>query len=228
MYSPGMPALKPVPGVLKIHHGMTVGGDTSTGFHLYASYGPAPPSQANLDALCAQVVSGYSTFLAPHAHLDTILTSVTATDLSSPSAAIASLATSAPGGLGGDTLPASLAMLVNFRIHRRYRGGKPRVYVPTGAGGDLATPQTWASTFLTAFQTSWNNHITTILTSINSFGTGAGIVNVSYYLDGQWKPTTSGGYVRIPTPRDVPVVDPIIAQTCSNVVGQQRRRVRPR
>jgi hypothetical protein len=223
-----VPALAPVPGVVKLHYGMTVGGDTTTGFHLYWSYGPTPPSEANLQTLVGAVFGSYGTYLAPHAHLDTILTSVTATDLSDPSGAIAVFNGSTPGGLGGDTLPASLSMLVNFKVKRRYRGGKPRVYVPTGAGGDLATPQTWSSTFLTAWTTSWGDHLGIIQSTINGFGTGASLVNVSYYLGGEWKQDQNGNYHRVPTPRAIPHVDTIVSNAPSSVVGQQRRRVRPR
>lgn len=228
MYSPIVPALQPVPGVLKLHFGMTVGGDTTTGFHLYHSYGPTPPTQANMATLANSAFGQYATYLAPHAHLDTILTSVTATDLSSPSGAIAVFDGSTPGALGGDTLPASLAMLVNFKITRRYRGGKPRVYVPTGAGGSLGTPQTWSSAFLTAWTNDWNTYLAVLLSTINSFGSGAALVNVSYYLGGEWKPDQNGNYHRVPTPRATPHVDTIVSVAPSSVVGQQRRRVRPR
>jgi hypothetical protein len=153
---------------------------------------------------------------------------VSATDLSSPAAATATFDGSTPGGLGGDTLPASLAMLVNFKVNRRYRGGKPRCYVPTGAGGNLATPQTWSSTFLTAWENDWNTYLAVIVSTINSFGSGASLVNVSYYLGGEWKPDQNGNYHRVPTPRASPHVDTIVSVAPSSVIGQQRRRVRPR
>jgi hypothetical protein len=178
--------------------------------------------------LATGVIANYTAYLAPHCHVGTTLTSLTVTDLSDPAAAISVQAAAADGGLGGDELPASCAMLVNFKIKRRYRGGKPRIYVPTGVGGNLATPQTWSPTFLSAWSADFQNLLSNIVNGINAWGSGAALVNVSYYLGGEWKADQNGNYHRVPTARSSPHVDQVVSHAASSIIGQQRRRVRAR
>jgi hypothetical protein len=208
--------------------GMTVGADTTTGWHLFFNFGAASPSAPQLITAAQGIADQYAAYLAPHAHFDTILTGVVLTDLTSSSSAVGQVSVSTPGGLSGDRFPASTSMLVNLHVNRRYRGGKPRFYIPTGVPGNLQDPQTWASTFLTQFHTDFTTFINASIGFINAFGSGAALVNVSYYLGGEWKPDQNGNYHRVPTPRSSPHVDPVTSWTLNPVIGSQRRRVRPR
>lgn len=223
-----MPALAPVPGVVKIRMGMTVGADLTTGWHMFFSYGPTPPTSAQLNTAALSVTNQYVTYLAQHAHLDTILTSCVMTDLSSPSGGVGESTGAAAGGLGGDIMPASAAMLVNLHLVRRYRGGKPRIYIPTGVPGNLTSAQQWSSTFLTAYHADFTQFVTGCTNAINVFGTGAGLVNVSYYDGGEWRQDQNGNYHRVPTPRASPHVDAITSWTLNTTLGSQRRRIRSR
>jgi hypothetical protein len=133
----------------------------------------------------------------------------------------------ATGNRAGGYLPASNCVVMNYKIGRRYRGGKPRSYFPWGTQTDLADAQTWTQSAYTAFV----NAFTGIDTAIKG-ATSAGVsltqqVNVSYYKGGIWQPGTSGGKPKwVPALRQGgPQVDPILGATPSLRPGSQRRRM---
>lgn len=221
-----MPALKPVSGVLRLKLIFSVGSDLTTGFHQYLAYGTVPPTASQLVTMCGSIAGSWNSFLSPMTETATILTSVDAVDLSAPDAAVGLWTGSHPGTRAGSALPAQAALLLNWPILRRYRGGKPRIYIPAGVASDLASPQTWSGTFLTAYATAWNSFESAVAAAINSWGSGAKLVNVSYYLGGEWKQDHLGNYRRIPTPRDTPKVDEIVGANFAPTVATQRRRAR--
>ncbi|MGO9977445.1 MAG: hypothetical protein ACLP01_32535 [Solirubrobacteraceae bacterium] len=50
---------------------------------------------------------------------------------------------------------AAVAALVNFKVARRYRGGKPRLYVPFFVASDLTPGLTWSDGALEAGTAGW-------------------------------------------------------------------------
>ena len=50
---------------------------------------------------------------------------------------------------------AAVAALINFRVARRYRGGKPRVRVPLFVSDDLTPRLTWLQAALDAGTAGW-------------------------------------------------------------------------
>lgn len=207
---------------------MVVGTDTTTGFHLFYTYGTtsAPPSVAQLNALSAAVDNAYAARLSTFAHSSVSLTGAIATDLSSLTANQGSWAGSTPGGRAGTELPANCCTLINAHIQRRYRGGKPRVYPPFGVAGDLLNAQQFTATFLAALSAAWTNYISDLSTAVNAFGTGSGPVNINYFHKGEWINDDNGIPRWHPGRVTPPGVDPITGWTVSALVGSQRRRVR--
>jgi hypothetical protein len=157
---------------------------------------------------------------------DTSLTSVLVTDLSDPSGANVSTGAAHAGTRVGGFLPASSCALLNFSLARRYRGGKPRAYLPAGCQPDLGNAQTWTTAFTNAVLAAFRAFRTDVYNSTKSWSATAEQVNISYYhqvLVGP--PPTPPVYVE--QVRPTPVIDVITGESVSSTVGSQRRRLRP-
>jgi hypothetical protein len=132
-------------------------------------------------------------------------------DLSSVSSPIGQWVGSSNGSRLGGVLPAETALLINAHIARRYRGGKPRLYLPLGCQTDVLNPQSWSSSFLTAVATGFTNFFNAI--SGHTYGSLVitNAVNVSYYSAHTARPT--------------PLVDPWTGFTINAMPASQRRRM---
>jgi hypothetical protein len=206
---------------------LAVGGDQTTSVHGYWKYGPNVPTGANANLVASTAMTSYGTHFHPLMSATAALKHTEVTDLSDPSGAIGTAIAASGGARPGDELPASASVLINFPIARRYRGGKPRVYVPAGVATDVVDPQHWDTAFAQSCQTAWQTLSTDVIGAINSWGSGGGQVNVSYYAGRTWVVDHLGNYHRVPTPRDVPRVDDIVSVQASTVIGSQRRRLHP-
>jgi hypothetical protein len=213
-----MPALPPVPQVLKIQTIMSQGGTLVAFVHDFLRYTGSAPSNNDLNNVAGAISTAWLNAWAPLAPITYSITNVNVTDLTSATAAHGTNAISHLGTRAGNQLTASTSMLVNQKIARRYRGGKPRQYWPFGVAADLLTPATWTSAFLTAAAgglTSWTN----ALLALNWPGANiAQIVSISYYSG--TNPTTGK-----PELRPTPIVDPVTNHTVNIRVASQRRRL---
>ena len=217
-----------MPGVIKYQMIGTVGTDTNVSWHLFVATGQAP-TQAQADAAANAAHTAWVTNLAPLCGGHVSLTQVKVTDLSDPSGPVGINNTAAAGTRTGSQAPsAPVSMLVNGTIQRRYRGGKPRVYVPAGLSGDFASPQQWNTTFLTAFNNGWNSFTASINSSLSWASPPAHDVNIAYFKGHHWVGDSTTGWKKVPDPYPGgPHVDPILAWTFNALIGTQRRRVRP-
>lgn len=219
-----MPALAPVSGVIRFRFLHTIGAEVNTGYHMYFNTG-APPTQAQLDSAVSAAATAWDANMRALSHTSVTLTSIVGLDLSAATAPISTTNPQHAGTRTGTQLPASSCVIQNFHIARRYRGGKPRVYVPAGSNTDLATPQTWTGAFLTAFASGFGAFGGAIATNLRTWAPNTALCSVSYYAGGVWKPDHNGNYHRVPTPRPVPVVDNVLTQDTRAIVGSQRRRL---
>ena len=77
---------------------------------------------------------------------------------------------------------AAVAALINFKVARRYRGGKPRIYAPWFVSSDLTPGRlTWTEAALSAGTAGWAAFTSVLL---NDAPAAMGVlehVNVSYY-----------------------------------------------
>lgn len=220
-----MTELPVVPNVLKVRFNHTYGTEVNTGWSLHMQYTNAP-TQAQLDGLCTASGNSWNSHLAPSHNPAVTLTSVEGIDLADKAGVVSSVAMSHAGTLGGAQLSANAAMLVNFAVKRRYRGGKPRIYVPAGSTASLATPQTWNAAFLTAFQSGFSALMTDMANNAQPWAGSVFFCMVSYYLGATWHGPDGGPYKRVPTKRAVPHVDPVTGVLYSSIVGSQRGRLR--
>lgn len=222
-----MPPLPPVPGVLKVDHHYDIGSDLTALMRLHVSYSGTPPTNATCAALAHDLFTDFTTIFAPYAVSDVVFTSVAIEDLSTSSGGVGSYTGSVAGTLTGAPTAAQVAALCNAQIARRYRGGKPRSYLPLGSISTMATPQTWTSTFVTNVNAALAQYLADIAVTTEAGCNLQKAVNVSFY----------SGFTAVTNPitgrtRDVPKVrtgtipvDPFISWTLNPKLGTQRRRV---
>jgi hypothetical protein len=132
------------------------------------------------------------------------------TDLTSSSAGQGTGGTVAAGTRVGAELAAGTAALINMQIQRRYRGGKPRTYLPVGVAGDIVAGQ-WTTAFNTLVSNSWTTFLGDFLatysgTIVNSWGCVS-------YREGN-------------APRAIPIFEQGVNYTTPRLVASQRRRNR--
>jgi hypothetical protein len=223
-----MPALPPAPSVLRIQFEYNTGGSLRAGNRVYYEYSGGPPSAPNLDTLATDVSSAFSTDLAEQMSQSFSLVEVAIEDLTSSSAAVGSWTGSVEGTRSDATPDNTLndALIQNFQISRRYRGGRPKTFWPFGVSGDRATDATWGAGFITSCTTQ----LTAFDTALKAL-TGVGCtlvnrVNVSFYegFASVQNPVTKR-WTNIPTPRSGDaVIDVINTFSINPLIGSQRRR----
>jgi len=222
-----VPALPPVPSVLSIVLQYSIGADPLSITRLHYKFTGTPPVAADLNTFASGVFAAWQNNQALSTHPTVTLKEVVVTDLTSATGAQGIHTGTAAGTAGGGQLPASAAVLVNYKVNRRYRGGKPRTYWPMGTDTDLNNPQTW----LPASITNFNQRVQGFNSAVSALTwAGASIsfpANVSYFqgFTVVTDPVT-GRSRNIPKLRTSPVVDQISAIVVNATVGSQRRRLR--
>jgi hypothetical protein len=219
-----MPAL-PSPGkVVRCDLFMTVGANTRVRDRIFFSYTGAGPTVADLTTLGNNISAQWNTSIVPQTNTGVTLTAIGLTDLASASGAQVLLSVSRVGTLAGTALPAGTAMVLKFKIARRYRGGHPRFYLPGRVTADLSSSTTWVAANTAAAASAFSTFISASLTGPpTNLGTMAH-VNVSYFNGFTNKTFPSGRTRAVPNTRATPLVDAVTAYSGNNQVASQRRR----
>jgi hypothetical protein len=129
-----------------------------------------------------------------------------------------------PGTIGSEQLPAQCAANVEYDIARRYRGGKPRMFLPPPSLNETASPSKFTDSYLTGL----GNQFPLFFAAISGVTVGATVVtahvNVSYY-QGFTNVTNSSGRTRAaPKYRTAALVDVIEGYAPKALIGSQKRR----
>lgn len=221
-----MPALPPVPDTLRLTLKYSSYGDADIINRWYHSYEGGPPDSADLGLLLLQVFAAWGAQLKALYATTMELIELEAVDLSSATAGAATLTEATTGTRAGTQLPLNCAALLNFKVSRRYRGGKPRMYIPFGVDADLLDPQHWTVANAAGFATQWGAFIGEIDGFLAGTTTVGPQVNVSYYegFTSVLNPIT-GRTKDVAKPRADPLVDLIVATECNPRIGTQRRRI---
>lgn len=207
-----MPPLPPVADVIKVTQSWICGNNVKAESIFHFQYSGGPPLAADCSALAADIQAASVTELAPLMNADYKVGLVTVLDIASNTGAQGFGGSVTAGTNAGSPLAANTAIVVNHAIARRYRGGKPRTYIPPGSISEISTVGQWSSTFQTLVNTNFASWKTTCLAathggvSLTAFGT------VSYFTGG--------------APRTTPVFEPSSQSLCRLQVGSQRRRTK--
>jgi hypothetical protein len=220
-------SLPTVADVVKIQLQWTVYGDPLATTTLYWGYSGGPPSSADCATLAAAIAAAATSGFESLAHVNIALDAVQVTDLSSMSGGVNGAVATFTGSRSGGQLAPGSAVVANYGIARRYRGGKPRSYFPFGTSTDLST----AGLFDIGFVGDVLAGLTTFVGAVNGASAGSTTLtsqrNIGYYSGYTLGPASAGGYrKKIPTPLGVPHNDAILSRAASIFVGSQRRRNR--
>lgn len=194
------------------------------GNRFFLSYSGSAPTAANCATLAAGIGSSWNTNLAPNVHQTWGLHQVDVLDIASDLGASGQDSTVYPGTSSGTTPAAQVAVNVEFKIARRYRGGKPRIYLPPPQWGDIQDPAHWT----TGIQGSIQTGIAAFFTAIEALSVGAmgslAHVNLSYYKGFTNLMNSSGRERAVPTYRSAALVDTVTGYVCKQEISSQRRR----
>lgn len=219
-----MPALPPVPKVLRVDLIQTNQSNTRIRDRFFLQYTGSGPSVADLNTLATTIANAWSATLASETSNLASLTGVEITDLNSATGAQTERLFAFAGSVAGAFSPAGVAAVVKFKISRRYRGGHPRFYFGNLNNADLATSTTLSSSFQSSLATSFAAFIgDCVTTPPTSLGTLTH-VNVSYFSGFHNITLASGRQRSVPTLRGTPLVDAVVAYSVNPQVGSQRRR----
>lgn len=222
-----MPPLVNQPNVLKYELEFAAGTDIKILSRLYFTWAGTAPTTAALNAL-AQTADSYASTNFPQLMDPTrSYQGLNITDLTSPTAAYGAHATPNNGNGPGTPPPANSCVLMNMVIARRYRGGKPRVYWPFGLSAQVATAQTWSTSFLTLCHTQVAGFIAAVLASSSGGTTVSNLVNVSYYEGFTTVTNAATGRTKdVPKPRTTAIPpDVVVGWSLNTKIGSQRRRI---
>lgn len=210
--------LPPVPNVVKL----IIEGSTSflknwvTIFHWL--YTGTPPSASTLLTFATDALNAFQGNYLPITPPSTMINSGTAIDLSTEMMPGITYTAPQPGTSTADKLPANCALLYNWEVAMRYRGGHPRNYIYTGTDENLLNESQWNNAFLTTAATAINTFVD-FMNTISAGGTAlTGPCMVSYFGG---VPTVGGKSQR----RAVPLVLPIVMGRVNPFVASQRRRI---
>jgi len=146
-------------------------------------------------------------------------------DLSSKTGAIGNGGTATPGTRTGTALPVDVSTVINHTIRRRYRGGRPRTYMPFGNVEDTSGGNSWSATFQSTVTSTWNDFRAALIRD------HAGLVITNQVNIPFFKGFTPYRDPVTDRPEDKPDINPSIvpdvvtAGNCRTILGSQRSRL---
>jgi hypothetical protein len=220
-----MPALPAAPGVAKVQLGYQVGADVAAMSRFFIHFTGTNPTASQLNTFATSVRTAWSANLAAYMTTVNSLEGVFVEDLSSSSGATGVDVTSVTGTNAGIPIPGGAATMIQFLIARRYRGGKPKIFLPLGNAGNLQSNLQWTAAYLALIQPAYVAFMAAV---VGAGWTGAGTVthvNVSYYngFTVVTNPITHRAR-NVPTLRGTPIVEAVTAYSVEAGVASQRRR----
>lgn len=194
------------------------------GNRFYLSYSGSAPTGANCTSLATAIESNWSAHMAAVTPTAWTLDEIDVLDIATDSGLSGQWTGTANGSRGSGEVPANCATNLEFGIARRYRGGKPRIFLPPGLQSDQASQVAWNSTFTSAVASAWAAFMAAnVAESIGSMGTLVH-VNLSYYKGFTNIENSSGRMRAVPTYKTTATHDDITGYFVKSIVGSQRRR----
>ena len=202
----------------------TNGAGTLAGSRFYLSYTGSAPSGANCATLAATIAAAWGTELGPLISTEFSLVEVDVIDIATDTGLSGQWTGETTGGASGGPVPSQAAMNVEFGIARRYRGGKPRMYLPPSSTGQMENGDKWNDTLVEDVNTNIALFFADVIASPPA-GMGAlAHVNLSYYQGFHNVTNSSGRIHAAPLYRTAALVDAVTGYSMKAVMGSQRRR----
>lgn len=220
MTAPPLPASP----CLRVRLDYTQGDGLKGGSRFYLTYAGSAPSASNCVTIAGDIAAAWNTNLAPLINEAWALTEIDVLDIATDSGASGVWTGSDSGSRSGSGFAAAVATNIEFEIARRYRGGKPRMFMPPG----VITDELDSSHFNTAYVSAAQTGIVAFFTAVQAISVGAvgalSHVNLSYYKGFTNIPNSSGRERAVPTYRDTALVDSVTGYVVKALMGSQRRR----
>lgn len=209
-----MAPLPPAANVFKVE----VLGDTTAGRNwaniLHFIWSGSTPTNTIAASFAESIFGAWNTNIIPYQTTDISLTGVQVTDLTSDTGAQASYEGSEAGTSVREIITGGVAVLAQYTVARRYRGGHPRTYILAGGQGDLLNTSQWTSTFVGSMNTQWEAFLNAVV-GLSSGGCTVGDQVIVSYRTGN-------------APRTDALVENVTYTGISSTVASQRRRARRR
>jgi len=183
--------------------------DTAVNVMWISSTGIDGADSTLLAALATDIGSEWVDMFAPYICNEQTILECTVTDWSSDTGVSGTHVLNVPGSSGPGPMPSQVCSLINWQVATRYRGGRPRQYVPAPSQGMLAD----------------NQHLTEVVA-------GGMSINAELFLGFVNAEVISGDPVklvcfhRVTAHHPVASVEPIISGAVSPQLATQRRRLR--
>lgn len=195
-----------------------------SGCRFYLSYSGSAPTGANCDTLATDISASFGSRLAGEMSQNFALSEVDVLDIASNSGLSGQWNGTINGGQSGQPLPLQVATNIEFGLARRYRGGKPRIYLPPSDVNNAQDTAHWTTDYVAAMNTNIGEFFSDIAAlTVGAMGTLAH-VNISYYQGFTNHTNTSGRERAVPTYRTTALVEPITGYSTKQLFGSQRRR----
>jgi hypothetical protein len=199
-------------------------GNELGGSRFYLSYSGSAPSGANCVTLATDIAGAWESHIAGLVNEDYSLTEVDVLDIATDSGNSGQWTGLNQGTRAGTAMPAQVATNVEFDIARRYRGGKPRMFLPAGVTGDEEDDSHWSSAFITAVNTG----VAAFFSEVEGFDVGSvgtlAHVNLSFYKGFTNVTNPSGRTRAVPSYRAAALLDTVEGYSAKAVMGSQKRR----
>lgn len=220
-----MPTPPAVPNVIKFRITGTLPTDAAWGVGLYCGYSGGTPSPADMLYFCEGIVGAWNTYIVPFQANTVHTLACDGIDLSSDDGAGNTADVDFPGGSEDAAVANQIAGIVKFDIARRYRGGKPKMYVPGLNLGLVLDDSHWTDTAVNDIGSAFTT-MSGIIAEIATAGIAlVTVVNVSRYQGflAVENPVTHR-WRNIPAYRPSPLVDAVGGYTMDPLFGTQKRR----
>jgi len=195
------------------------------GVRFYVGYSGGPPTAGNCLTFAEDIVGAWHTRVDPYRASTVTNSSCDVVDLSSDTGNSGTADVDTTGGVSSASCDNQVAAVVKFEIARRYRGGKPKMFVPGISVDYILDNSHWTVAFCndmgTAF-TNWNDDITAIsaggvdLNGVFNVGYYKGFTSIENPITHRWR--------NVPSYLAAPNTDIIESFTCDQVFGSQKRR----
>ena len=197
---------------------------TELGNRFFLSYSGSTPSGASCATLASDIASAWVAHLASLVQENNVLSEVDVIDIATDTGTSGTWSGSDPGTDSSSPLPTQVANNIEYDIAQRYRGGKPRLYLPPPGNAQTLNQAHWTSGFVSASSSGAAAFFAAVeALSVGSMGTLQHVA-LSYYK-GFHNVTNSSGRTRAaPTYRASALVYPVSGYSAKSLMGSQRRR----
>lgn len=220
-------ATPPLPDIpcVRVRLSGNLGTNAEWGNRFYLAYSGSAPTGANCVTLAGDIATIWAEHIAQAVNPSNALEEVDVLDIATDMGLSGQWTGNEPGTEGsGANMPLQVATTVEYNIARRYRGGKPRIYLPPASMGMASNEVAWSNAFVTDLE-SWVPAFFSDIaaTSVGAMGT-LKHVNLSYY-QGYTNVEVPGtrAYAK-PTYRPVAIHDDIVGYSPKKIMSSQRRR----